>query len=204
MKKVSSEFAIVLILILSIFLGGIIWIQGTGSWGDENFSARGTAQITMPRNEGDKKMNEPSLKGGPSLSNWKTYEHEKLGVRVSCPEGYSPQVDVDKQNEQVFSVRKIGEKKCDEGTCALSVSVVDSEMLGKKAKTPEEFVDTFRREGKKFLETVIGGEVAYRYDNDNAYVVFLQNDNTYERYDFLIKEKNMGEKILETFKFAKK
>lgn len=212
MQKVSSEFAVTLIVILVIFLGGLIWLEGHRSWdgrSPEGFSDELAMPNEMPVREKNKEREMPAKnnKNVPveiksSAFDWKTYEHEKLRLRVSCPAEYMPNVDVDKAGEQVFSVRKMGdtEKECTAEGCALSVKVSEPTVLGKKAKTPEEFTTALKELGTEFTETTIDGNIAYKYDT-NMYVSFLRDGDAYSRYDFTVQDAKLGSQILSTFRF---
>jgi hypothetical protein len=137
--------------------------------------------------------------------NWKTYQDDKLGLRIGCPIEYRPQVDRDTKSGYVFSVRKNGNgtssEDCESDVCALSVKVSNTEMLGKKAKSPKEFTEALTEQGKEFSEVTIDGRTAYRYDEGNSIVSFLETEEGYVRYDFSVKDMTVGDVILASFKF---
>lgn len=207
MKSVILEFSVAGIIILVIFLGGLLWLNGMNMQEDE-----GSLRQSFVMNGGGINNETQPMKDVKKLPNaktedqWKTYEHEKLGFRLSCSNKYLPQADVDEEGNVAFFVRNIADEiegSCNDEccNCALSVQIRDVKHLGNLAKDPETLVQALNEKGMDFSETVIDGQRAYKYAEGGIYVVFFQEDAGYMRYDFLVSDSEMGEKILDTFKF---
>jgi len=202
-KKIPSELAIGIILILAIIIGGAVWLGGRG--------------IKQPNQVLNQEAKKEVPDNNEEIEEWQTYRNEKYGFEIKLPNNYNFE----------FIDRDIDAKKAEEGDLIFQVwsnkYVIDisktkfntiDEWFSNSMKensifrtdnTSSENIDISGIKGKKIVNFGMRDTVFVIIKNGYLYNIiyngFASEEDIKNNKALIEEERAIFNKILSTFKF---
>jgi hypothetical protein len=217
--KISSEFALLLVLTLAVFVGLAAWIGGH-YWVDSDYSVnqpvvRSKASAVSSSDASNGSDDAPKLESRPvaDAPDWKVHKDQRYGFEVQYPSDYEAHLGDWSTNDPTFYIKN-PRKDINKGLqkkFAFSLNVNENLLRGYDGtfKDPEEWLKNEERSGVSYIKTAVDGRVAYKkasqdsHDSEEEYIVFINNGSSYDMYGFFLKPDDIGRDILSTFKFIR-